>query len=177
VLDKVARLIGWALVVYLYMRFWDMLSVSYTYSPARTEATQMLTGGLLAFNFWIGEIVLGIAVPIILLLLPPFRSRRGFQTLALLLVVGGVVAYRWDTNMVGQLVVVSRLPHILEPLYTHYFPSLIEFAAGAGVIAYGLLAFSIGVRYFRVVEHESVVAAGANAETEPQPVLTTPKTA
>ena len=33
VLDKVARFIGWTLVVYLCMRFWDMLSVSYTYAP------------------------------------------------------------------------------------------------------------------------------------------------
>ena len=171
ILDKVARFIGWALVVYLYMRFWDMLSVSYTYDPARSEAMQLLTGGPLAFNFWIGEIALGIAVPILLLLLPPFRNRHGFQTLALLLVVGGVVAYRWDTNLVGQLVVVSRMPHVLEPLYTHYFPSLIEFAAGAGVIAYGLLAFSIGVRYFRVVEHESVVEAGAKIEAQSMPTM------
>jgi Ni/Fe-hydrogenase subunit HybB-like protein len=42
-----------------------------------------------------------------------------------------------------------------QPLvsYTSYFPSLIEILSGSGIIAYGLLAFSIGVRYLKVVDH------------------------
>ncbi len=68
VLDRVAHIIGWVLVVYLYFRFWDALSMTYTYEPGRTEGLQMLTGGALSFNFWIGEILLGAVIPIILLL-------------------------------------------------------------------------------------------------------------
>lgn len=160
-LAQLSRFVGWVLVAYLYMRLWDVLAVSYTYDPARSEALRLLTRGPMALNFWAGEIALGAAIPIVLLLLPPFRNYERFRILAVFLVVAGVVAYRWDTNLVGQLVVVGQLPHVQTPLYTYYVPSLIEIVTGLGVIAYGVLAFSLGVRYLRVVVHapEEVVAA------------------
>jgi Ni/Fe-hydrogenase subunit HybB-like protein len=64
-----------------------------------------------------------------------------------------VVTYRWDTNLVGLLVMVSYLPGSLEVSYTSYRPALIEWLAGMGIIAYGLMLFSVGVRYLRVVDH------------------------
>jgi Ni/Fe-hydrogenase subunit HybB-like protein len=74
-------------------------------------------------------------------------------------VVGGVVAYRWDTNMVGQLVMLTYLPQDITSRYTDYVPSLIEFLAGAGVVAYGLMAFTLGVRYLNIVDHRAVPEA------------------
>jgi Ni/Fe-hydrogenase subunit HybB-like protein len=68
-------------------------------------------------------------------------------------VVGGVVAMRWNINLSGALVVLSYLPGQPTVSYTSYNPSLIEWAVGLGVIAYGFLAFSLGVRYLRVVDH------------------------
>jgi Ni/Fe-hydrogenase subunit HybB-like protein len=53
----------------------------------------------------------------------------------------------------GLLVVVSYLPGESTVAYTSYFPSLVEIGAGLGVIAFGLTAFSLGVRYLRVVDH------------------------
>jgi Ni/Fe-hydrogenase subunit HybB-like protein len=58
--------------------------------------------------------------------------------------------------MVGQLVVFNYLPQGLTPQYTRYIPSLIEIMAGAGVISYGLLSFTLGVKYLNVVNHEAV---------------------
>ena len=153
-LDKVLRFIGWALVGYLYFRFWDVLSMNYTYEPGRSEGLNMLTNGPLAFNFWVGEIVLGIVIPMIILLNNRLRQQSRMQILALILIVGGLAAYRWDTNMVGLLVVAGMAPQNLSPQYTKYFPSLVEFVTVAGVIAYGLLAFTIGVRHLNVVNHQ-----------------------
>lgn len=155
-LDTVSRFLGWALVGYLYLRFWDLLAMSYTYEPARSEGLNLLTRGPLAFNFWIGEILLGIIVPMIILLSARLRRQQRLHMLALALVVGGLVAYRWDINLVGQLVVFGASPQALAPQYTQYIPSAIEFLAGAGVLAYGLLAFTIGVRYLHVVDHRLV---------------------
>lgn len=152
-LAPVTRFIGWALVAYLYLRFWDALSMSYTYEPARSEGLDLLTGGPLSFNFWVGEMLLGIIVPMIILLSGRLRRQPRLEMLALILVVGGLVAYRWDTNLVGQLVAFGFLPQEIVPRFTHYVPSLIEFVAAAGVIAYGVLAFSLGVRYLKVVDH------------------------
>jgi Ni/Fe-hydrogenase subunit HybB-like protein len=153
-LDKITIFIGWALVAYLYLRFWDAFSMIYSYEPARNEGLQMLTMGSLSFNFWFGEILLGIVIPMIILLHSRLRSRRSLQMLALLLVVCGLVAYRWDTNLVGQLVVFSTQVQGITPQYTTYTPSLIEITVGAGVIAYAMLAFTLGVRYLRIVDHE-----------------------
>jgi molybdopterin-containing oxidoreductase family membrane subunit len=139
-------------VVYLYFRFWDALSMTYTYEPGRTEGLHLLTGGQLSFNFWIVEILLGAILPIILLLNKRTRALPLWRMLALALVVGGVIAYRWDTNLSGLLIILSYLPGEPSVAYTTYFPSLIEFLAGAGVISFGLLAFSLGVRYLKVVD-------------------------
>ena len=154
-LDQVAKYIGFALLAYLYLRFWDAFSMSYTYEPARSEGLNMLTQGSLSFNFWVGEIILGIIVPSVILLSSRLRSHKNLQMLAMLLVVGGLVAFRWDINLVGQLVVYGVLPQDMLPRYTQYTPSLIEILVAIGVISYGVLAFTLGVRYLKVVDHQS----------------------
>jgi Ni/Fe-hydrogenase subunit HybB-like protein len=145
------------LVGYLYFRFWDALAMTYTYEPGRTEGLGLLTGGPLSFNFWVGEILLGTVVPMVLLLKKRTRSMPLWRMVAMALVVGGVIAYRWDTNLSGFLVVLSYLPGQPAVTYTSYFPSLIEFMAGFGVVAYGVLAVSLGVRYLNIVDHSPVL--------------------
>jgi molybdopterin-containing oxidoreductase family membrane subunit len=157
--EKLAHFIGWVLVVYLYFRFWDAFSMTYTYLPGRTEGLSLLTSGALAFNFWVGEMLLGAAIPIILLLTPRLRRIAWVRTVAFALVVGGVIAYRWDTNMVGQLVMLTYLPQEIAARYTDYVPSLIEFLTGAGIVAYGLMAFTLGVRYLNIVDHRAAPEA------------------
>jgi molybdopterin-containing oxidoreductase family membrane subunit len=159
-LDQIARFIGWVLVAYLYLRFWDTFSMVYSYEPGRTEGLNLLTQGTLSFNFWFGEIILGIIVPMIILLNDRLRRRQPLQFMALLLVIGGLIAYRWDINMVGQMVVFSSIPQGIIPLYTQYSPALIEIVVGIGVIAYAMFAFTLGVRYLKVVDVEGVEVEG-----------------
>jgi Ni/Fe-hydrogenase subunit HybB-like protein len=152
-LERTAYFIGWMMVGYLYFRFWDAFSMTYTYMAGRNEALNILTTGVLSFNFWFGEILLGAVVPIILLLYKKTRLNPITRMLAMLMIVGGVVAFRWDTNLIGQLVLVSYLPGERIVSYTMYRPSLIEWLAGLGIISYGLTLFSLGVRYLHVVDH------------------------
>lgn len=155
-IEKLSKAVGWALLGYIYFRFWDMFAVNYTYQPGRTEGLQMLTKGSLAFNFWIGEVLLGMLIPVVILLKDNLRSQKNLRMFALLFIAAGVVAYRWNTNMVGQLIVMSYLPHQIVPRYTQYFPSLIEVLSGAGVVAIGLMTFSLGVRFLNIVNHDHV---------------------
>ncbi len=155
-LDTLSFAVGWALMGYLYFRFWDAFAMTYTYAPGRTEGLDLITQGPLSFNFWVGEILLGAVLPIIILLKKKWRADPVLRVLALALVVGGVVAYRWDTNLAGQLVLLTYLPQEIVARYTEYFPSLIEFVTGAGVVAYGLLMLTIGIRFFNVVDHRKV---------------------
>ena len=165
-IERVARFVAWALVGYLYFRFWDALAQHYTYEPGRTEGLELLTGGPLSFNFWVIEMLLGTLAPMILLLTPYTRKHQFWRMVALGLVVMGVIAYRWDTNLSGLLVVVSYLPGATAVKYTSYYPSMIEVISGLGIIAYGLLAFSLGVRYLRVVDHRLAVEEAETVEVK-----------
>ncbi len=169
-LERLSYFIGWMMVGYLYFRFWDALSMSYTYQAGRTEGLNVMTSGVLSFNFWFVEILFGAVIPIILLLYKKTRLNPTLRMLALLLVAVGVVAYRWDTNLSGLLVLVSYLPGELTVSYTMYRPSLIEWLTGLGIVAYGLTFFSLGVRYLRVVDHS---LEEAEHEPAPQPTPAT----
>lgn len=166
-IERVAHAVGWALIGYLYFRFWDALAQNYTYAPGRTQGLQLVTSGALSFNFLVIEMLLGTIVPMIMLLVPYTRKHPFLRTLALGLVALGVVAFRWDTNISGQLMVVSFLPGEPTVSYTSYFPSLVELVTGSGIIAYGLLAFSLGVRYLKVVDHRYVSEVEAERATAP----------
>ncbi|HEX9837693.1 MAG TPA: NrfD/PsrC family molybdoenzyme membrane anchor subunit [Anaerolineales bacterium] len=154
-IERVAHFVGYLLIGYFYFRAWDALSTTYTYDPGRSEGLHFMTKGPLAFNFWVVEMLFGMIIPMILLLYKPARLNRFWRMSALFLVAAGVVAFRWDTNMAGFLVI---MPYISGQAvtYTGYTPSLIEILTGAAIIAYGLTGFSIGVRYLRVVDHTLV---------------------
>ncbi len=154
-LEKLSHFVGWSLVVYLYFRFWYAFSMTYTYEPGRTEGLALLTKGPLALNFWFGEMLLGALIPMIILLKKDWRARPWMRMAALALVVGGLVAYRWDTNLSGQLVILTYLQHEINTIYTTYVPNLIEIMVGAGVVAFGLMAFTLGVQFLKVVDHAS----------------------
>jgi molybdopterin-containing oxidoreductase family membrane subunit len=152
-LERVAHFLAWALVAYVYFRFWDAFAQHYTYDPGRTEGLELLISGPLSFNFWVLEVLLGALIPMVMLLSAYTRRHPFWRMLALGLVVIGVIAYRWDTNLSGLLVVMPYLPGQQTISYVSYVPSLVEVVTGMGVIAYGLLAFSLGVRYLNVVDH------------------------
>jgi Ni/Fe-hydrogenase subunit HybB-like protein len=154
-IERVAQLVGYLLIGYFYFRAWDALSMTYTYDPGRSEGLHVMTKGPLAFNFWIIEMLLGMIVPMILLLYKPTRMNRFLRMTALFLVAAGVVAFRWDINISGLLVVMPYIPG-QEIAYTSYRPSLVEILSGAAIIAYGLTAFTLGVKYLRVVDHSLV---------------------
>lgn len=154
-IERASRFVGWLLIAYFYFRAWDALSMSYTYDPGRSEGLRIMTTGPLAFNFWIGEMLLGMIIPMILLVYTPTRVNRFWRMIALFLVAAGVVAFRWDINISGLLVVMPYVPG-QAIAYTSYRPSLIEILTGSAIIAYGLTAFSLGVKYLRVVDHSLI---------------------
>jgi len=164
-IERVAQFVGYLLIGYFYFRAWDALSMTYAYDPGRSEGLNLITKGPLAFNFWIVEMLLGMIVPMILLLYKPTRMNRFWRMIALLLVAVGVVAFRWDTNITGFLVVMPYVPG-QAIAYASYQPSLVEIMAGVAIIAYGLTAFSLGVKYLRVVDHSLVEAEHKTVKVE-----------
>lgn len=173
-LDKVAQFVGFVVVGYLYFKFWDVLATTYTYAPGRTEGLWLLTDGALQWTFWLGEIVLGLLVPAVILFSPRRRADDRLLMTALALIVLGVVLNRWDVNMSGQLLQLSYLPSQTAPALVAqgYFPSPIEWATAAGILAYGLAFFSLGARYLPVFsggQEHAEQPAPAQPAPEPEP--------
>jgi len=155
-IERVSQFLGYLMIGFLYFRFWDWLAQTYTYEPGRSEGFKLLTSGTLSFNFWFGEMIFGALLPTFILLYKPARLSPFWRMLGLAMIVGGVVAFRFDTNLVGFLAVISYLPGEAIVSYTSYSPSLVEWMTGLGIVSFGLLAFSLGVKYLRVVDHRLV---------------------
>lgn len=150
--ERVANFLAYLLIGYFYFRAWDAFSVTYTYDQGRTEGLHLTTNGPFSFNFWVLEMLLGILIPMILLLWGRTRRHPFWRMLALLLVAIGVVAYRWDINLSGLLVVMPYVPNA-SVQYASYTPALVEWLAALGILAYGMTAFTLGVLFLRVVDH------------------------
>lgn len=153
ILDNLSHVIGWALIVYLYFRFWYSFSMSYTYEPGQTEGLKLLLSGPLAINFWVGEILVGAIMPIVILLKKSLRNNFLARIFALVGIIIGVVSYRWNLNLSGQLIQMASTPVGIEILFADYTPSLIEILVGLGVISYGFLAVILGVEFLDIVDH------------------------
>lgn len=165
-LERISYFVGWVLVGYLYFRFWDVLSHTYTYTPGRSEGMQLLTSGTLAVNFWFFEILLGAVLPIIILLNKRLRQMPWLRMFALAFVVIGVITYRWNVNVGGLLIVMNYLPNDIAPLYTSYIPSLVEIMAGVAILAYGMMAITLGVRFLGIIDHKKVSHGEHEVEIE-----------
>ncbi len=164
-IERTAQFVGYLLIGYFYFRAWDALATTYTYDPGRSEGLLFLTQGPFAFNFWFVEMLLGMIVPMILLLYRRTRQNPFWRMVALLLVAAGVVAFRWDTNITGLSVI---MPYVAGQAiaYTSYKPSWVEILTGTAIVAYGLTAFSLGVKYLRVVDQSLVEEEPAKVKVE-----------
>jgi molybdopterin-containing oxidoreductase family membrane subunit len=156
-LRTIARFSGLALLVYAYIKFWDLAAVTYYGStPGSERAFQTLNFFTpYGFGFWVGEVGLGILLPVILFLIPRYNRNP------LLLVVGafsaafGIVINRWNVTVSGLVVPLNYSPgteYVIPP--EGYFPSVAEWGIAIGVIGYIFLLLTLGVRFLPLFERE-----------------------
>lgn len=158
---EVARFAGFTLLAYLYLKIWDWAATSYySHAPgtatalARLQATTPYTQ-----TFWWIEVVLGGLVPAIILLYPPLRRNDRVLVAALGMIVAAVVINRWNVTLSGLVVPPDWSPGILGGLVAaSYVPSLTEVAVSIGILGYGLLAITLGVKYLPIFPHPPLKA-------------------
>ena len=155
---NVATFSGFALLVYLYMRFWDYLAMDYSYLPGRAESMELLTTGQLAPNFWVGEILLGSLIPLFILFNDKLRKQDTALIMGGFLMAIALIVNRWDTNMVGLLVPTAYITSVMPKASISYSPSWVEWATAGGALGYWLLAFSLGARFLPIFREKAVLA-------------------
>ena len=171
VLFNVAKVIGGVMLVYLYIRFWDIYAGTYGYVPLRSEATAALTGGTYAMNFWGWEVALGGIIPALLVLWAAAKRNRVGLFIGCGMIVVGLAMHRWHTTLIGFLTPLSVEPAITYPVIPTYTPSFYEWGAVAGILSAVLLALTLGLRYLPAFAegYDEHAAHAHTAAPVPQP--------
>ncbi len=133
VLAGLGRACCWVLLLYLAVRFGDLL--------VRHRIGAIFVPGWRTALFW-AEVLLMAIVPIVLFSIRRLRQSREGQSAAASLAVFGVVLNRID---------VGGLAH-LRPEGAFYLPSWMEVAISVGVVAGAVLTFIFIVEHFKVWE-------------------------
>jgi len=150
---EVARFAGYVLLGYLYLKIWDWAATSYySHAPGTASALSRLQATTpYTQTFWWLEVFLGGVVPAMILLYPNWRRNDSALMVSLGLIVMAVVVNRWNVTLSGLVVPPDWSPGILGGVVAaSYFPSWTEVAVSIGILGYGLLAFTLGVKYLPI---------------------------
>ena len=158
ILHTIARFSGFGLMAYAYLRLWDLLAVTYYgRTPAVNQAFAVLNEQTpYGFGFWVGEVILGIVLPVAFFLMPRFNRRPIYLVTGALLATLGIVINRWNVTVSGLTVPLAYSPGVLyHSPPGSYSPSLTEWGVVIGIIGYVLLMLTLGLRFlplFKLVE-------------------------
>ncbi len=150
---QVARLIGYTQLAYLYIKLWDWAATSYySQAPGTASALERLNVTTpYTATFWGLEIILGGLIPVIILLYQPLRRNDAALMSSLALIILGLIVNRWNVTLSGLVVPPEWSPGILgNVIAATYFPTWIEIAVSIGVLAYGLIGFTLGARFLPI---------------------------
>ena len=163
ILHIIARVSGFGLLVYGYLKFWDLAAVTYYgRTPAVNEALYLLNQQTpYNFSFWVLEVILGIIIPAILFITPRFNRNPALLVLGAALAVMGVIVNRWNVTVSGLFVPLNYSPgtqfHLPPGTYT---PSLPEWGVALGVVGYALLMLTLGARFLPLFRERPVPEPG-----------------
>ncbi|SFR56397.1 prokaryotic molybdopterin-containing oxidoreductase family, membrane subunit [Halogeometricum rufum] len=117
----------------------DALIALNSLHPHEVETWLVVLFGEMSWSFWVFMVGLGWVLPLVVLSNRSWRRSAVPLTLAGLSVVVGIVAVRFNIVVPPQILpVMEGLPH------GEYFPSAVEWLTSAGMIAVGLLLYSLG---------------------------------
>lgn len=152
---EVARIAGYVLLGYLYLKIWDWAATSYySHAPGTASAISRLQATTpYTQTFWWLEVILGGVIPAIILLYPALRRDDRALITGLALVVMSVVINRWNVTLSGLVVPPDWSPGVLGNVYAvSYFPTWTEVGVAVGILAYGLLAFTLGIKLLPIYD-------------------------
>ncbi len=139
------KLLGNALLLFVAIEaFFVAITPLFMLNQSEHTITQfeVLFAGELALEFYLGEILLGIAIPIALLVIPQTRNNQWGQVIAGVSAVLGVYASKYTTVIGGQLIprTDDQMLQYAPDLFFEIFPVV---AAYLAVIAAIIVLFSV----------------------------------
>ena len=148
-MESVAKVGALLLAIIIFFTTWKMISGVTGHPPGKYEAIMALVNGPYAFNFWGGEVMLGMVIPFVIIMLVKGKNMNALF-IAALAGMTGIFFMRYDLVIVGQLI-----PHFAGmglvdyPELLTYVPSLHENLVVLGGIAFCIMLFLMGEKLFR----------------------------
>jgi len=145
---KLGKAAVWVLSLYLVVRLGDLLI---------SGRSALIFEGTRESFLFVAEILIMAVIPIILFSIPKVRYSTGGQWLGSFLVVFGMVFNRINVGGLTMLSVTGD----------SYFPSWMEFAISASIVAFMVLVFLFGVEKFNIWDNRPKEAE-ADPHTKPR---------
>ena len=157
VIGRIGGLLGWFVLAALYFVAVFHLTNLYLAKQAGVERFLLLDGGVYTRLFWVGQVLLGSVLPLVILWSPATRRRRGATVLAAALVVLGGLAQMYVTIIGAQAWPLDLFPgyEVRSSFYDGaihpYAPSLPEAALALGGLAIALGGALVGVKFLKLL--------------------------
>jgi molybdopterin-containing oxidoreductase family membrane subunit len=157
-LESLGKLIAWFIAIDLFLLFAEVLTAVASNVADHKDQVMLLLNGNLAGFFW-PEVILGGLVPLAIFALPQTRRNTGLLGLASILALAGVLLKRISIMMASMsLPLIDLAPgqpfgRFVEPgdrfwlQLGEYAPTWVEWSVAAGIVAFGALVVTIGLRY------------------------------
>jgi menaquinone reductase, integral membrane subunit len=150
VFPLLAKISGWLLIVYVGLKSIDTL-VWLNRTAPQSGANPVQFFAWQPFATWLlfVEIVLLGLVPALIFLSVKRRESMGWMVFAAVLACGGVVVNRFVMT-----IQTLSLPTLAFDPFLMYWPNWQEIATFLGVVAYGVILYSLSFRYLTLFPHE-----------------------
>lgn len=146
-LMHLGRLLGLLLAILIFFEFWRFLTSIYGELPERYQTAMHI---LKSPEFWIGEVLLGMAIPFAVILLSNAKNIKGMIYAS----IGGMIGIfymRYDLVhdvLVYPMRTLKSREYQLPPQWIEYVPTPTEWAIALGALGITLALYYIGENFF-----------------------------
>ena len=148
-LQSVAKLGALLMTVIMFFTCWKVISGISGHPPGKYEAMMSILSGPYAVNFWIGEIMMGLVIPFVIILAVRAKNLTALFIASVSSVIG-IFFMRYDLVVVGMIVPqFHELGIVGQPHLWSYVPSLHEIMVVVGGMALCSMGFLMGERLFK----------------------------
>ncbi len=155
IINRLKRLLALFVAVGAYMVFVHYLTMLYGAEHRDMVAFLLVHGGAVTLTFWIGQVLCGLVLPLILFYAPAFsRSEPAILTGAALVLIGGL-AHMYVVLIGGQAFPLDLFPGFAasssfgDGAIGSFQPTLVEMLFAALSIPIAGILVSLGIKFFR----------------------------
>ena len=151
IMNKLRKLLGIFIAAVLYFVIAQHLTNLYATEHHGVEAFILMNGGIYTFLFWVVQIILGSAIPLVLIFFKPFSQCRNCLSIASLLVIIGGLAQLYVIIIGGQAYPLDMFPgyevssSFFDGVVAEYAPSIWEILLGIGGTCIALLIITVAI--------------------------------